>query len=75
MTYNTNTLILKQLRLPPAPVSKRLTNVIGILKGRRLDGLSYQKKIREEWETHWKKQIRLARVPLGRNTRKRVMRG
>lgn len=63
MTHNADTPILKQLRLPQAPLSKRLTNAVGILKGRRLDGLAYQKKIRAEWETRWKKQIHLARSP------------
>lgn len=68
MTYDTNTPIAKQLRLPQAALSKHLTNAIGILKGRRLDGLAYQKKIRVEWETRWKKQVRLARSPRSKRT-------
>lgn len=36
------------------------TNAIGILKGRKIDPVQYQRKIRKEWDQRLKRQIRLA---------------
>lgn len=62
MTYRTDIPILAQLRLPRAPLSTRLMNAIGILKGRR--GAHARKEIRKmrrEWAQREKRQIALAR--------------
>lgn len=35
---------------------------VGILKDKRIDGLRYQSKIRDEWDKRLKKQVRLSRA-------------
>ncbi|PIR44490.1 MAG: hypothetical protein COV10_04520 [Candidatus Vogelbacteria bacterium CG10_big_fil_rev_8_21_14_0_10_51_16] len=57
---------LKHLKNNKAPLPKAFLNAIGILKGKKIDPLKYQKTIRQEWERRLKKQIRLGT----RNTRK-----
>lgn len=37
------------------------TNAIGILKGKKIDPVKYQRSIRKEWDQRLKRQIRLAR--------------
>ncbi len=61
MTYDTDISILKQLRLPRAPISKRLTNAIGILKGRGAQARKEIREMKKEWETREKRQVALAR--------------
>lgn len=50
-----------QLNIPPGKIPESWKRAIGILKGKRIDGVAYQRKIRAEWEKRWKKQVRLAR--------------
>lgn len=53
--------VLERLNIPPGKIPESWKRAAGILKGKRIDGLVYQKEIRAEWERRWKKQIRLAR--------------
>ncbi len=47
----------KQLRYP---IPESMIRVVGLLKGRKINGLSYQKQIRKEWDRRLKRQIKLA---------------
>lgn len=60
MTYHADIPMLTQLRLQRVPVSTRIMNAIGILKGRR--GAQARKEIREmrrEWARREKRQLAL----------------
>lgn len=61
MTYDTNTPIAKQLRLPQAALSTRLTQAIGILKGRGAQARKEIREMRRDWDMREKRQLSLAR--------------
>lgn len=48
------------------PLPKNWTGAIGILKGKGIDPVRYQRQIRAEWGKRLKRQIRLGRVRHGR---------
>ncbi|MBI2623530.1 MAG: hypothetical protein HYW65_03060 [Candidatus Liptonbacteria bacterium] len=53
--------VLAELGITKRELPKSWWQAIGILKGKRIDGLAYQKKIRGEWEKRLRKQVELAR--------------
>ena len=58
-TQTKSTTPLKPILRYPLPES--WTNAIGLLKGKRIDPLRYQKQIRKGWEKRLKRQIALSR--------------
>ena len=43
------------------PIPDSMIQAAGLLKGKKIDGLKYQKEIRAGWEKRLKRQIKLAR--------------
>ena len=41
------------------PIPESMTAAAGLLKGKKINALSYQKNIRKEWERRLKRQIKL----------------
>ncbi|MDP3771795.1 MAG: hypothetical protein Q8Q94_00255 [bacterium] len=40
------------------PLPKSWTNAIGILKGKKVDAVGYQRRIRQEWNKRMQKQLK-----------------
>ena len=59
MTYDANTSITKQLRLPETRPSKRLLDAIGMFKGREKKILRELRAGRDEWEKRLLRQWKL----------------
>jgi len=43
------------------PIPKSMIQAAGLLKGKKIDVLKYQKEIRADWEKRLQRQIKLAR--------------
>ena len=52
---------LDELRTMRYPLPASWKNAIGILKGKNIDPVSYQREIRKEWDRRLKRQIQLAK--------------
>lgn len=51
-------LTIKDLPKLRYPVPESMIRAAGLLKGRKINSLRYQKKIRQEWEQRFKKLVK-----------------
>lgn len=52
---------LEELPMLRYPLPASWKNAIGILKGKNIDPVRYQREIRKEWDRRLKRQIQLAK--------------
>ncbi len=56
--------VKKQKRVKVGSLPESWTKAFGILKGKKIDAVAYQREIRAEWEERFKRQLQLANLDI-----------
>lgn len=60
MNHATNQLKINDMLRQRRPLTKSMIKAVGLLKGKKINALRYQKHVRKEWDLRLKRQIKLA---------------